>query len=458
MRQGGIFDHIGYGFHRYSTDRHWLLPHFEKMLYDQALLALAYTEANQATGKEEYKLTACQIFDYVLRDLTSADGGFYSAEDADSEGEEGKFYTWSTDELYSILENDEADLFIKVFNLKNEGNYIEETGTDSKGLNIPHLKHPISEITDSLEIKDVDLEKRLEEIRRKLFKTREARVHPFKDDKILTDWNGLLIAAMAKSAAAFDENKYLEAAKKGADFILENMYSNNRLQHRFRDGEAGLTASVDDYAFFIWGLLELYEASFELKYFKWAVDLNKELLHFHWDEQKGGFFFSADDAEEVLVRKKEFYDGAVPSGNSVATLNLIRLARMTGDSSLEAKALEIARFNSKELQQAPQNYTQLITALDFLSDQSCEIVIVGNPASEDTASMLKTVRKLYMPNKVVMLKRIDGKTKDIDLYMGNISAMTARDGRATAYVCKNFECLEPVTDTNKLLKLLQQGR
>jgi uncharacterized protein len=392
MRKGGIYDHIGFGFHRYSTDRQWLVPHFEKMLYDQALICTAYIEAYQATKNIAFKKTAEEILEYVLRDMTDKNGGFYSAEDADSEGEEGKFYLWTTNEVKGILKEN-AEFFSDYFKLKEEGNWIDPVHGGLAGTNIPHLKNYLNE----------NDEKRFEKIRKELFEKREERVHPYKDDKILTDWNGLMISAFAKAAQVFENKKYAEAAEKSAEFILNNLRDKNgRLLHRYREGEAGLPAHVDDYAFFIAALLDLYETNFNEKYLKIALDLNEDFLKHFWDEKSGGFFFTSDDGEELIVRQKDIYDGAVPSGNSVAALNLLRLSRITGNTDLEVKASLIGKTFSENIANAPSAFTQFLGALDFAIGPSQEIVIVEGQNSKE--EFLKNIREKFNPNKVVLLK------------------------------------------------------
>jgi uncharacterized protein YyaL (SSP411 family) len=331
MQQGGMYDHVGYGFHRYSTDSKWLVPHFEKMLYDQAMLTMAYADAYLATKKEEYKTTAREILSYVLRDMTDSTGGFYSAEDADSEGEEGKFHVWSREEIFALLDPLDAGLVAKVFNIAEEGNFIDSVTNESPGTNILHLSGPLEQTAAELNMPPEDLRGRMNAAITKLFAVREKRIHPYKDDKILTDWNGLMITALAKAARSFDNTDYADAAEKAAAFILGHMRTpEGRLLHRYRDGEALLPAHVDDYAFFISGLIELYEAVFDSKYLEAALELNRDFIKHFWDEKRGGFYFTADDAEEILIRKKEVYDAALPSGNSMAMLNLLRLGRMTG--------------------------------------------------------------------------------------------------------------------------------
>jgi len=447
MRLGGIYDHTGFGFHRYSTDSKWFLPHFEKMLYDEALLAMAYTEAFQATGKEEYKRTAGEILSYVMTYMTSPEGGFYSAEDADSEGIEGKFYLWTEEEIINILGKEEGELFNKIFNVTKNGNFHEEI----EGGNILYLKKPLYETALHMKISEKELRERLEISREKLFKEREKRIHPFKDDKILTDWNGLMIAALAKASQVFDEPEYLGAAVKAADFILTNMDKEGRLLHRYRNGEGGLTGNIDDYAFLVWGLIELYETGFDVKYLKKAIELTDVMIkHFH-DDKEGAFYFTPNDGEKLIIRQKEIHDGAVPSGNSVTMLNLLRLGRMTGNNDYEKKAEGICRTFAREVTQLPLAHTQLMMGLDFQTGPSHEIVIAGDINSEDTKDILRTLRRRFLPNKIVMMK--SSELSEIAPFTKDMSML---DNKATIYICKNHTCRLPVTDRNKMMELLEK--
>jgi len=455
MRMGGIYDHVGFGFHRYSTDADWLVPHFEKMLYDQAMIAMAYIEAYQATGKAEYEKTAKEIFTYVLRDMTAPEGGFYSAEDADSEGEEGKFYVWKIKEVEQVLDRDESELITRVYNLWPAGNFHEEATGRLTGNNIPHLKEPIGVIASRVGMSAEDLESRLAKARQKLFDAREQRVRPHKDDKILTDWNGLMIASLAKGAQAFNQPEYCEAAKRAADFVLSTMRdSDGRLLHRFRDGEAALPSHVDDYAFFIWGLLELYEATFDVRYLRTALDLNNDFMARFWDHNTGGFFFTAEDGESLLMRKKELYDGATPSGNSVAALDLLRLGRIAADADLERHAEGIGRAFSGNIRQFPSAYTQMLIATEFAIGPSREVVIAGRPGASDTEEMLRQLRNMYLPNKVVVFRPTDGTESQIGDIAGYTKDQHSLDGKATAYVCVNYNCELPTTDPKKMVDLL----
>jgi len=455
MRYGGIYDHVGFGFHRYSTDSKWLVPHFEKMLYDQAMLAMAYTEAYQATGKEEYMKTVTEIFAYALRDMMTPEGGFHSAEDADSEGKEGKFYIWTEEEIQHVLRREQAELTIQAFNIEKDGNFAEGATEIRTGANILHLKKSMAELASELHVPEKHLGKRLEEARQRLFAARERRIRPHKDDKILTDWNGLMIAALAKGAQVINEPKYADAAARAADFILKNMRKpDGRLLHRYRDGQVDITANLDDYAFLVWGLIELYEATFDVSYLKNALDLNNDMLKHFWDDKSGGFYFTPDDGENLLIRKKESHDGAIPSGNSVAMLNLLRLGRMTANSELEKLAARIGHAFSVVVKQLPSAYTQLMVALDFAVGLTYEVIIVGNSQSKDTQAMLRALMAKFVPNKIVLLVPSEQEAPDINRLANYTKYQSSIKGKATAYVCLNYSCKRPATDVRKMLELL----
>ncbi|NIQ38470.1 MAG: DUF255 domain-containing protein [Proteobacteria bacterium] len=455
MRRGGIYDQVGLGFHRYSTDQKWLVPHFEKMLYDQAMVAIAYIEAYQATGKGEYREATEEIFTYVLRDMTASSGGFYSGEDADSEGEEGKFYVWTEEEVRQTLSPQEADLAIKVFNIEREGNYNEEATGRRTGTNVLHKDKELRDKAADLKMSEEELRKILEGGRQKLFAAREKRVRPHKDDKVLVDWNGLMIAALAKGARVFDEPRYVKSAREAVDFILKTMRgSDGRLFHRYRDGEVAGHGLVDDYAFFIWGLIELYETTFETRYLEMALNLTDDMIRHFWDNQEWGFYLSADDGEKILIRKKEIYDGAIPSGNSVAALNLLRLGRITANPDFEDKAMKIGRAFSAVVGQSPSAFTQFLLALDFGLGPSHEVIIAGNSAGRDTQAMLRAIRGQFVPNKVVILRPADADSPDIVRFADFTRHQSPIDGKATAYVCLNYKCEFPTTDVGEMLELL----
>ena len=456
MRQGGIYDQIGFGFHRYSTDREWLVPHFEKMLYDQAMLATAYLETYQATGKQVYADTAREIFTYVLRDMKSPEGAFYSAEDADSEGVEGKFYVWTEAEFRQLFDKEESNLLARVFRVEKSGNFREVAGAKGTGNNILYLGKPLSEISSELGIPFSELEQRIDAARRKAFEAREKRIHPHKDDKILTDWNGLMIAALAKGGQGFGEESYEIEAGRAAEFIMSRMRNaRGRLLHRYREGEAGIVANVDDYAFMIWGLIELYEASFDVQYLRWALELNESMqLHF-WDSVGGGFFFTPDDGEDLLLRKKEIYDGAIPSGNAVAMHSLLRLARITGRPEFEERASLISKAFSGQINQFPSGYTQFLSSLDLGIGPVYELIL-ADPSQEGGANeLLKALRTRYIPNLVVIHRPSGERLSEIVEIAPFVVDTPPLEGEPTAYVCRNKTCFKPTTDPREMLKCLE---
>lgn len=447
MHRGGMYDHIGFGFSRYSTDNQWLVPHFEKMLYDNALLLMTYTEAYQVTGKAKYAEVAEQIITYILRDMTDVEGAFYSAEDADSEGEEGKFYVWTPDEVELVLGIDEGDLFSELFDITESGNF--------EGHNIPNLIQTTpSSFAKRKQIPLDQLKQRMEEARVKLFEHREKRIHPGKDDKILTAWNGLMIAALSKAARAMDNPAYAEAAAKAADFLLRELRrEDGRLLARYRDGEAAFPGYVDDYAFLVWGLIELYETTFELRYLREAVQLNAELLRLFGDEEKGGLFFYGSDAEQLLTRPKEIYDGAMPSGNAAAALNMQRLARLTYDAKLSQAADEQLQAFAGAVESYPPAHALMLAALDFAYSEASEIVIAGDPAKPETQHMLRAVQRQFLPNALLILHPPGEEGEEVRKLIPLVQDKMPLAGRATAYVCHNFACQAPTQDLEDLENL-----
>ncbi|MFV1883589.1 MAG: thioredoxin domain-containing protein [Balneola sp.] len=437
MRLGGIWDHVGFGFHRYSTDREWLLPHFEKMLYDQALLMMAYTEAWQITANPLFKQTVYEIEAYVSRNLTSTGGAFYSAEDADSEGEEGKFYVWNLAEINSALILEEASFMQASFNLKEEGNFEDEATKQLTGQNIPHLKKELTQ--EESEFWD--------NIRIKLFETREQRVHPTLDDKTLTDWNALMIVALAKAGAVFDEASFVEKAESAFRFIEDNLTINGQLMHRYKEGESSIEAFADDYAYMVWAGIELYEATFKPQYLKRALDWNKKMLDLFWDENKGGFFFSVNDPDQPLGRQKQIYDGAAPSSNSVALMNLIRLGRFTGDSELEEKANEIGKCFSSDLIRSGSSSTMSMMALQFLFNDPKEIVIAEG--DNETSEIARHFRHVFDPNKVLLFRPWEMNSEIFEI-TPFLKEQIAINQKTTIYVCRNYSCEKPVFDVTQL--------
>lgn len=349
MYKGGIFDHIGFGFSRYSTDEKWLVPHFEKMLYDNALLSLIYTKTYEITGKELYKQVAEKIYTYMINNMISPEGGFYSAEDADSEGVEGKFYVWDIEEIEKVLGEQDGKTYCELYGITKRGNFEDK--------NIPNL------IDTDVEKLNENLKKQLEKMRVKLYDYREKRIHPFKDDKTLTSWNGLAIASFAYSGRIFNDQNYIKISERAADFILKKLIRDDgRLLSRYRDGESSYAAVLEDYTFIIWGLIELYKANSQSKYKEKFLHLHDQMMKFFWDEKKGGLYLYGLDSEELIVRPKELYDGAIPSGNSVAALNMLRLYEITDDTKFKQFAERQIEAFGTTVKRNPIAYTHFLTA------------------------------------------------------------------------------------------------
>lgn len=451
MRMGGIFDHIGGGFHRYSTDQKWLVPHFEKMLYDQAMLLMAYTEAWQLSKNELFKQTADEICGYLMRKMQGEKGGFYSAEDADSEGEEGKFYVWSTEEVRELLPIAEAELFIEAYNMTDEGNYHDESTGRKTGKNIPHLQKPFKELANERDMKPEKLRTFLASIRGKLLEERKKRVHPLLDDKILTDWNGLMIAALSKAGAAFDNEVYIAKAEQCWKFIEgEMLEEDGGLFHRYRDGEVAIEGHADDFSFVIWGLIELYEATFKTEYLQQAISLNQQFIDGFWDVEEGGFYFTSEDAEELLGRKKEIYDGAMPSGNSAAIMNLLRLGRMTGNTEWEQKADKSLKLFAESIENAPTSFGAALQGVDFIEGSPREIIIAGFQDNVD--AFMRPLHDHFLPRTVTILN--DPQDKVIQNLVSYLSDFGMQNEDPTAYVCQNYACELPTNDPETMMKLI----
>ena len=444
MRLGGIYDHLGYGFHRYTTDPMWRQPHFEKMLYDQALLVTAYLEAYQATANADYANSAKEILDYVLHNMTAENGGFYSAESADSEGEEGRFYLWTAAAVRKVLNPQEAAQALKIFHMTEDGNYVDPVTGQKTGQNILYLEQ------------DPWKTPGFENIRTKLLAARNIRPRPELDDKVLTDWSGLMIGALAKAAQVFNEPAYGAAAKRAARFILLDLRSKEgKLLHRWRGGRAGLAASAADYSFLIQGLLELYAWDFDPNWLQQAQDLTDDLIKNNWDDKLGGFYLAGDVKNSILPRIKESNDTAVPSSNAVAMSNLLKLSRLTGNHTYEEKAAKISALMSPRVMDSPLAFPMLLAALNMALSPSQEVVIVGRRNSADTLAMLQALRKDYLPNVVVLFKPAEEQSPQINKYADFIEFMNAIDNKATAYVCTNFKCNFPTTDPGKMLESLR---
>jgi len=420
----------------------------EKMLYDQAMLAMAYIEAYQVTGKAKFGHVAREIFTYVLRDMTDPEGGFYCAEDADSEGKEGLFYVWTPAEVKKHLGDKLGGLFCRFYEINDAGNFED-------GHSIPHIAVDAEIFANEEGMGLKKFETLLEDARVQLFMARKKRVHPLKDDKILTSWNGLMIVAFAKGYQVFGDQAYADAARKSVDFIMKNLRTTDgRLLRRYRQGEAAYPGYLDDYAFLVWGLIELYEATFEVSCLEEAIALNQAMLDIFWDKQGGGLYFTGKGNEPLIIRSKEIYDGALPSGNSVAALNFLRLGRMTGSLNLEKRAEQLTAIFSREVTLHPMGYTQLLLALEFMVGPTQEIVIAGDPALDSTLAMVSAIRSKFLPNKVVLLHQNGPDGKRLEALSPFVEGMGPIKRKATAYVCEQYACKVPVTDAGELEKLL----
>ncbi|MBI4613669.1 MAG: thioredoxin domain-containing protein [Planctomycetes bacterium] len=458
MAAGGMYDHLGGGFHRYSTDPVWLVPHFEQMLNDQALLARTYVEAYQVTGEERYAEVARDMLRYVLRDMTDASGGFYSAEDADSEGVEGKFYLWTEQEILRLLGREDGTLFARVYGVTQDGNYREEASGGETGENILHLPAPVAEVAADLDLDQAPFEERLEVMRRKLFEARERRVHPHRDDKILTDWNGLMIWALAYAGRVLGEPAYVERARRAAEFLLGTMQSEGRLLHRYREGNASIPAFLDDHAFLSLGLFELYQATFEARWLGEARRLCREMVKLFWDGERGGFRLVGEGGEQLITETKELYDGAIPSGNSAATLALSVVGRLTMDGDLERHAEQNLKFFAGQIDPFPMGYPFMLMALDFALGPSKEVVLAGDPTAPDLIAMRRALDRGFFPNMVVALHPPGDGAREIEEIIGFLEGQDALEGNATAYVCENYACNLPTTDPVEMLRLLRGNR
>lgn len=440
MRLGGIYEHVGFGFHRYSTDSKWMVPHFEKMLYDQALLALAYTEAFMATGKQEYRETAREVISYVLRDLKSPQGAFYSAEDADSEGEEGKFYTWTSDELREILGDVHLLLLSEISDIKEEGNFLEEATRERTGRNIIHLKEPLAKTASRMGIEPEKLLTQVKEIMEKLFNHRSRRTRPARDEKILTDWNSLMIVALAKAGRVFQDENYIRFAQSALGFILNNsLLKDGTLLHRYGAGRSKIVGNLDDYAFFTWALLELYESTLKSEYLDRATQIIAYTLKHFWDNENGGFFFTADHAEKIITRLKEYYDGAVPSGNSVFALNLLKLARITQDDSFKRKYEELLKSAYYQLNQNPIGNAFLMAVMEEAIAPEMKVVLRGKLNSPQMKAFREALSLLFKPGMTVIYDDTNNP-----------------ESVPHALVCTQNSCKPPIEDVSELLRTIDK--
>jgi len=434
MYRGGLYDHIGFGFSRYSTDKKWLVPHFEKMLYDNALLSILYIEAYLATGKEIYKEIGENVFKYILRDMSSVQGGFYTAEDADSEGIEGKFYTWDPSEVKKILGEEDGNFYCSYYDIGERGNF--------EGKSIPNLINNSNQIN----INDVDLKTRLENCRVKLFDYRNSRVHPYKDDKILTSWNGMMISALAIGGRVMNNSDYIIAAENAMDFILKELVQDNgRLLARYRDGESKYLGYLDDYGYIIWSLLELFESTGNTKYLNKAIEFNNNMIELFYDKKNGGFFLYGNDSERLIVRPKEVYDGAIPSGNSIATYVLIKLSQILENNELKELSKKQLKTFGGDISTNPISHAFMLIAYSFYSQAKDRLVLVGDINNHNYRKIKNKIDTKFLPFTLKIY---------IDKKSGTNLGYKMIDNKITLYLCKNFACLEPVNNIDEILSII----
>ncbi|CAN5573104.1 thioredoxin domain-containing protein [soil metagenome] len=440
MATGGIYDHLGGGFARYSVDERWLVPHFEKMLYDNALLVQLYLETYQLTDDPFYKRVAEETLDYVVRDMTSSEGGFYSAEDADSEGVEGKFYVWTISEIRDALEPEEAELAIRYWGVTEAGNF--------EGKNILNVSQSLETVATAFGISPDELDERIEEARSKLFDVREERVRPGLDDKVLAAWNGLMLRSFAFAARVLDREDYRKIAEKNADFLLEKLRHDGRLRRSYKDGRARFNGYLEDYAMVADGLVALYEATFDSRWLSAADSLCDAMFELFWDAESGTFYDTPADHEKLVTRPRDIYDNATPSGTSVAVDVLLKLALLLDRNDYRQRAEAVLENLSGGMEKLPGAFGRLLSALDFHLSRPREVAIIGDPGAPDTKALVNTVYARYLPNKVVA-----GRAEEDEGSAGLVPLLAdrpTRDGQATAYVCEGYACRNPTTEPGEL--------
>jgi uncharacterized protein YyaL (SSP411 family) len=465
MARGGMNDQLGGGFHRYSVDDHWFVPHFEKMLYDQAQIAISYLEAFQATGDRQYADTARAIFDYVLRDMTDSGGGFYSAEDADSvispehpdlKGE-GAFYIWSYEEIHALLGQPAAEWFCYRYGVREGSNVDSDPHGEFTGKNILYGAHTVEDTARHFGQTPADVQAALQGAVSVLMAARSKRVRPHLDDKILTAWNGLMISAFAKGGAVLDDARYAEAARRAADFVIGNLYDagSGTLLRRYREGAAAIPGFLDDYAMFTQGLLDLYEAQFDRRHLELAMRLTEKQGELFEDAGSGGFFSTVADDHRLVLRVKEDYDGAEPSGNSVAVMNLVRLAHMTNRAGFRESAERTLAAFASRIRLAPVAIPQMLTACEFLLGEPREIILAGQRDAPEMQALVRELHVRFVPNRVVLLVDSPDAQQALSSGIPSIESMHPLEGRASAYVCRNYTCQLPVNEPAKFAELIQ---
>ncbi len=443
MAEGGIYDHLGGGFHRYSVDEKWLVPHFEKMLYDNAQLTRIYAQVFIITKEPFFKRVVEETADYLLREMLSPEGGFYSTQDADSEGQEGKFFTWSHEEIIGILGEKAGEIFSRTYDVSDFGNF--------EGKNILHPILTLEQAAKFFRKERQEIERIMAEARARLFQEREKRVRPFRDEKILISWNGLMLSCLAEAIKVSASPRYIEAAAKTVKLIFTRIFRDGFLLHTHKDGQAKLHGYLDDYAFLAAGLLDLYEATLEGSTLEQVLQLAEMMIREFWDDIDGAFFYTGKSHKELISRTKPAFDSSVPSGNSIATQVLLRLYHYTGREDYLRRAEKILRLYYDAMEKQPFGFVHMLSALDFYLEKPKEIVLVGRIKDEATQDLLKKIHSLYLPNMTLQLVAPDEPLKAISPLL---EGKTQLDGKPTVYVCHNFTCSPPVTEGEDLRELL----
>ena len=443
MAQGGIYDHLGGGFHRYSVDEKWLVPHFEKMLYDNAQLVRIYAQVYSITGEPLFKQVVDETMNYLMREMLHIEGGFYSTQDADSEGEEGKFFVWTEEEISQILGEESSEIFCRIYDVSEEGNFEEK-----------NILHPILTLEQASKFFRRDLkeiESLVSDAKGKLFQEREKRPKPFRDEKILTSWNGLMLSGLAEAIKILPHPSYLEAANRTLDFIFTKMFRGGHLLHTYKSGTAKILGYLDDYAFLAAGLLDLFEATVNRAHLDRALELAEIMLHEFWDEAGGGFFYTGRSHERLIAQSKPIFDGSIPSGNAVATQVLLRLYHYTGKEDYLKRAEMILRAYYNAMENQPFGFAHMLAALDFYIQKPKEVVLVGDKKDPETAELLTKIHSLYLPNMTLQLASPDD---SLDKISSLLAGKKQFEGKSTVYVCHNFTCSRPVLKWDELKPLL----
>ncbi|MDQ3744348.1 MAG: thioredoxin domain-containing protein [Acidobacteriota bacterium] len=445
MAEGGMYDQLGGGFHRYSTDARWLVPHFEKMLYDNALLTRLYLHAYQATGEESFRRVVIETLDYVAREMTDASGAFYSTQDADSEGVEGKFFVWDKAEIETLLGHEDARLFCAFYGVTEGGNFEEK--------NILNVARPAAEVARELGVSEEQLTEAVARARQILFEAREGRVKPGRDEKVITAWNALMLESFAEAAVVLEREDYRAVAERNAEFIGDSLTAAGLLLHVYKDGRAKHAGFLDDYAFVVSALVTLYETTGELRRLEAALRLTDKMIEEFWDEEEGGFFYNGRSGERLIVRQKDYFDNATPSGNSVAAESLLRLAALTDNEDYRRKAVNVLRLIRDAVERYPSAFGYALGALDFYLSTPKEIALItpvgdSDSHASDAPALAREIWSRYLPNKVVAQSPEDDSRAAALIPL--LRDRPANGGRATAYVCENYTCQQPVSTSEEL--------